>query len=287
MVASALAFGETGGRKTVVVPIVVRDQSGADVTDLSASSFEIQDKGKVQPVTKFELMKVGSAGPDGKPTQRFVAYVLDDMLVTDLGDFRDMINAVRGHLASIRPDDRISVLTTSCKASRTDWTNDASKIQQVLQSLPPNRTPLCLGVPIIKELVIQMQSLPGLRAIVIVSPGLALGDFTRQEELLEIAGQSRVIVYGVGVSRRPEAYGNLPADGEGLAEFCVKTGGVLVWNGTDLRVAFRNLKLSEAVYFASFENAKADGALHRLKVTVKDPRKLTVQARNSYRAPMH
>ena len=287
MVASALAFGETGGRKTVVVPIVVRDQSGADVTDLSASSFEIQDKGKVQPVTKFELMKVGSAGPDGKPTQRFVAYVLDDMLVTDLGDFRDMINAVKGHLASIRPDDRISVLTTSCKASRTDWTNDASKIQQVLQSLPPNRTPLCLGVPIIKELVIQMQSLPGLRAIVIVSPGLALGDFTRQEELLEIAGQSRVIVYGVGVSRRPEAYGNLPADGEGFAEFCVKTGGVLVWNGTDLRVAFRNLKLSEAVYFASFENAKADGTLHRLKVTVKDPRKLTVQARNSYRAPMH
>ena len=287
MVAGALAFGETGGRKTVVVPIVVRDQSGADVTDLPASSFEIQDKGKVQPVTKFELMKVGSAGPDGKPTQRFVAYVLDDMLVTDLGDFRDMINAVKGHLASIRPDDRISVLTTSCKASRTDWTNDASKIQQVLQSLPPNRTPLCLGVPIIKELVIQMQSLPGLRAIVIVSPGLALGDFTRQEELLEIAGQSRVIVYGVGVSRRPEAYGNLPADGEGFAEFCVKTGGVLVWNGTDLRVAFRNLKLSEAVYFASFENAKADGTLHRLKVTVKEPRKLTVQARNSYRAPMH
>lgn len=287
MVASALAFGETGGRKTVVVPIVVRDQSGADVTDLSASSFEIQDKGKVQPVTKFELMKVGSAGPDGKPTQRFVAYVLDDMLVTDLGDFRDMINAVKGHLASIRPDDRISVLTTSCKASRTDWTNDASKIQQVLQSLPPNRTPLCLGVPIIKELVIQMQSLPGLRAIVIVSPGLALGDFTRQEELLEIAGQSRVIVYGVGVSRRPEAYGNLPADGEGFAEFCVKTGGVLIWNGNDLPGAFLKLKLPETVYFASFENAKADGALHRLKVTVKDPRKLTVQARNSYRAPMH
>ena len=286
MVASALAFGETGGRKTVVVPIVVRDQSGADVTDLSASSFEIQDKGKVQPVTKFELMKVGSAGPDGKPTQRFVAYVLDDMLVTDLGDFRDMINAVRAHLASIPPDDRISVLTTSCKASRTDWTNDASKIQQILQSLPPNRTPLCLGVPIIKELVIQMESLPGLRAIVIVSPGLALGDSTRQEELLEAVSRSRVVISGVEVNRRPEPYGNFPASPEAVGELCANSGGVLIWNGNDLPGAFLKLKLPETVYFASFENAKADGALHRLKVTVKDPRKLIVKARKSYRAPM-
>lgn len=282
----AAAFGETRGLRTVVVPIVVRDASGVVVTDLNADQFEIQDKGKVQPVTKFELMKAGSPGPDGKPTQRFVAYVLDDMLITDLGDFRDMINAVKGHLASIPPGDRISVLTTSCKAFRTDWTNNASKIQQILQSLPPRRTPLCFGVPI-KELVIQMQSLPGLRGIVIVSPGLGLGDSTRQEELLEAVSRSRVIVSGVGVNRRPEPDGNLPASQDAVGELCASTGGVLIWNGNDLRGAFQKLKLPEAVYFVSFENAKSDGTLHRLKITVKDPRKLTVQARKSYRAPMH
>ena len=73
----------------------------------------------------------------------------------------------------------------------------------------------------------------------------------------------------------------------GLSELSESTGGLHIYNGNDLYGGFQKLKLPDAVYILgiSLTDVKTDGSVHRLKVIVKDPRKLTVCARKSYTAP--
>jgi VWFA-related protein len=62
------------------------------------------------------------------------------------------------------------------------------------------------------------------------------------------------------------------------------TGGAAVDSTNDAAEAFRRMATPECTYMLGFSpgSENLDGKLHRLKVTLRDPRKLSVQARNSY-----
>lgn len=75
-----------------------------------------------------------------------------------------------------------------------------------------------------------------------------------------------------------------------MAELAAGTGGAFFHNSNALAEGFQKLtKQPEFIYVLGFspQNLKLDGTLHALKVSVKSPTGLTLQARRGYYAPLH
>jgi hypothetical protein len=75
-----------------------------------------------------------------------------------------------------------------------------------------------------------------------------------------------------------------------LAELAFGTGGVFFHNNNDLVEGFKRVAARpEFMYVLGFspQNLKLDGRLHNLKITLRSPAKLDLQARKGYYAPQH
>ena len=75
-----------------------------------------------------------------------------------------------------------------------------------------------------------------------------------------------------------------------LAEVADSTGGVFFHNSNDLDAGFKRVAAAPEYYYVlgfSPQNLKLDGSIHTLKVTIKDLKGLTLQARRGYYAPKH
>jgi hypothetical protein len=75
-----------------------------------------------------------------------------------------------------------------------------------------------------------------------------------------------------------------------MAELADATGGRYFHNNNDLKAGFAQVAAApEFVYVLGFspQNLKLDGAYHALKVTLKMPHGLDLQARRGYYAPRH
>jgi VWFA-related protein len=73
-----------------------------------------------------------------------------------------------------------------------------------------------------------------------------------------------------------------------LVSLATQTGGVYFHNSNDYDAGFRRTGgLPETAYVLTFspQNLKYDGSFHKLKVTLANPSKLTLQARHGYFAP--
>jgi hypothetical protein len=80
------------------------------------------------------------------------------------------------------------------------------------------------------------------------------------------------------------------AQDELLAVLADSTGGVFIHNNNDFDEGFRRAaQAPEYSYVLAFtpQNLKLDGSFHTLKVKLKNPQKLTLQARRGYYAPKH
>jgi hypothetical protein len=68
------------------------------------------------------------------------------------------------------------------------------------------------------------------------------------------------------------------------------TGGTFFHNSNDLDEGFKRVASTPEYFYVlgfSPQNLKLDGSFHSLKVTLKNPEKLSVQARRGYFAPKH
>jgi VWFA-related protein len=277
---------------SIVVPVVVRDRTtGTDIADLKVDQFDVRDRGTAQKITSFELQRRGAV-------PRFTAYLLDDLHVREIGDFKDMIAATQRQLSRIDPNERVAIYTTSCSVALAQWTSESAAVQTFLDQLKPySRGPGLCQVPrgtdlhlmLIKAMITRMAAVPGLRNIVVVSPGLFMwqfdGDQTQVQSLIDLAGQSQVLVYGV-LLPFPSTNG-ADLNSEELQSWCEATGGWAVRSGSDLDRAFQKLKLPEAVYIVgvALESVKPDGSVHPIQVDVRDRRKLLVRSRKRFTAP--
>jgi VWFA-related protein len=172
-----------------------------------------------------------------------------------------------------------------------------------------------LATGVLRDVVRRISMMPGSRNIVLVSSGLYLTVDLRFEEgdLMDRAIRANVTLnsldarglYNIGpesdASRGGFAQGvttqksqfereSALAEEDVLAELADGTGGVFFHNNNDLREGLRRVAAQpEYVYVLGFspQNLKFDGSFHLLKVTLKNPAGLSVQARRGYSAPKH
>ena len=162
----------------------------------------------------------------------------------------------------------------------------------------------------------RMTAMPGLRAIVLVSPGFLVTEGYRTQEMdaMDVAIRSNVTINTLdarglyatipGGDASSSGSGNAAAvaakakyDTEAalvqsgiLGEFADGTGGTAFDSNNDLSEGFRRTGATpEYTYLLGFspENLKFDGKYHVLKVTLKDKKGVTLTARRGYYAPNH
>jgi VWFA-related protein len=174
-----------------------------------------------------------------------------------------------------------------------------------------------LAFTVIEGAIRRLAAAPGDRALIFVSAGFFLTDDLRQEEtdIMDRAIRANVRISslnarglytivpggdastptsagGPGVINLKTQYQSQSAIAEEgiLEELADATGGRYFHNNNDLKAGFAEVAAApEFVYVLGFspQNLKLDGAYHALKVTLKMPRGLDLQARRGYYAPKH
>lgn len=168
----------------------------------------------------------------------------------------------------------------------------------------------------LSDVVRRLSTMPGLRSIVLVSPGfLALADLYQDSTaLIDRAIRANVVINAVNarglftivpggdasqpspslganlILRSQYQLASAQAEDDTLTELAYGTGGTLFHNNNDFVDGFKRVAARpEFLYLLGFspENLKFDGKLHGLKVVVKNPPKLQIQARSGYYAPRH
>ena len=136
----------------VLVPVIVRDGQGHAVGDLTKDDFQVFDKGKVQAIASFQILKrdagvqvsgqTGNAQPAAGAEastvpvspERYVAYLFDDLNVQP-GDLMNVKKAATSHIASsLQASDRAAVYSTSGQTS-LDFTDDKAKLADAISKL--------------------------------------------------------------------------------------------------------------------------------------------------------
>jgi VWFA-related protein len=174
---------------------------------------------------------------------------------------------------------------------------------------------LALGV--LKDIVRRIAVMPGQRNVVLVSPGFLTPQLeTDYMELIDRAVRSQVIINtldarglytivpGGDASVAGSGFGSAAtaglkvqyqiatasANSDVMATLADGTGGTFFQNNNDLDEGLRRVSTAPEYYYVlgfTPQNLKLDGNFHGLKVTVKSPEKLTIQARRGYFAPKH
>jgi VWFA-related protein len=170
-----------------------------------------------------------------------------------------------------------------------------------------------IALQVLKSSVQRMAAMPGQRTIVLVSPGFLVSMNHRQDEIDVIDRAIRsnvtintldarglyVIVPGGDASQATRTMTNFRARyqqdaalaaSDVLGELADGTGGTAFHNSNDLQEGFRRTsEAPEFMYVLGFspQNLKLDGGYHALKVTAKDSKGVSLQARRGYYAPKH
>ncbi len=166
----------------------------------------------------------------------------------------------------------------------------------------------------LKAVVRRVAVMPGQRTVVLASPGFMNPDERLEEmDLIDSAVRSNVIisaldarglyVTGLGDVSQPgpsnvtiggqqAQYETQAATAEAyvLQDFADGTGGSFFHNNNDLEAGFHRLTTPPEYYYLlgfSPQNLKYDGRYHNLTVKLKNPAKMSVQARKGYFAPRH
>jgi VWFA-related protein len=176
-----------------------------------------------------------------------------------------------------------------------------------------------ISLGLLKQVVQVISRMPGQRSIVLASPGFIAPRMEYESnEIIDRAVRSQVIIntldarglyvvmpFGDASHQPANPLGSDHAPPPGktlilsaaasaqddlLAVLADSTGGIFFHNNNDFDEGFRRLAQSpEYSYVLAFapQNLKLDGSFHTLKVKLKDPQKLTLQARRGYYAPKH
>jgi len=196
-------------------------------------------------------------------------------------------------------------------AKRLNEVVEAASSREFNIGLEESRRPLLA----MKDVVRRLAAAPGSRTLILVSPGFYLTVDHRFEEsdLMDRAIRANVTIsaldsrglYTVGtdlsvpqVSYSSASSGirlmmeqeNESADSDVMAELADATGGTFFHNDNGLKEGLKQLaQQPEYIYVLGFspQNLKLDGSYHTLKVALKNPQALTLQARRGYYAPKH
>jgi VWFA-related protein len=184
-----------------------------------------------------------------------------------------------------------------------------------VQALEAGQHESHISLDILKRVVGRVSRMPGQRSVVLVSPGFIAPEMEYEyTELIDHALRSQVVINALDARglyvgtpfgdisnpntlppsiAGPKALIETAADSaqaDLLAVLADGTGGVFFHNSNDFDEGFRRVaETPEYSYVLAFtpQDLKLDGSYHALKVTLKNPQKLTLQARRGYFAPKH
>ena len=205
---------------------------------------------------------------------------------------KDAVNCAFGGMATSRDD-----LARAEQIAR----------QTAMEVLSANSAENQSVLSILREVFRRTAAAPGNRSIVLVSPGfLTLSPETRESiiDLIDNAVRSEIIVNTLDVrglyTPTPPPNQAHPSDpvvrfrydreealdrSEVMATLAYSTGGTFFHNNNDMDEGFRKTAdAPEYIYVLGFSPQKLDGKLHKLKVTLNNGSKLTIQAREGYYA---
>ena len=172
-----------------------------------------------------------------------------------------------------------------------------------------------LALSVLQDALRRIAAMPGQRTIIVASPGfLTTGFEDVHVGLIDQALRSQVVISTLNarglytldpigdVSKRTPpnqliaiTKNQYEVASNNAQEFVLRdladgTGGTYYHNSNDLDAGFQRIAAAPEFYYIlgfSPQNLKLDGRFHSLKVVIKDPPKLSVQARKGYYAPKH
>ena len=214
----------------------------------------------------------------------------------------------------VRWDDRIAVGLAAGEAARCGLAIAPGRaaVAAANQAVQEFNVQTRDALAALKAAVRRMSVLPGMRTIVLVSPGFITPDLASEvNDAIDTAARAGVAINtldarGLNVPpgfdvetrslgdpemdrlRRQYDREEQLAQSGVLVQLAEGTGGAVFQNSNDYEGGFRRLTAApEVSYVLGFipANLKADGSYHKLKVTIRSRTGLTVQARNGYFAP--
>lgn len=265
--------------------------SGQITQEFTNDKAKLQEAlGRLRPASATGGMGHGLDCPD-------ISYFLADRIV-NLNDAQALAVALLNY--------------QTCSSNPYANANEVAAIAQRALHDGEHETRLAAGV--LGQVVRRLAAMPGQRSLVLASPGF-LVPFADQPDITEVinrAIRANVIISTLDVRglwtpggydpSRPTPPGgaavvtmlNLYLEQEQQAgevvmeDLAHATGGDWFRNNNDLGDGFKRLAAApEFIYVLAFtpENLKSDGKYHKLQVTLRDPKGMTLQARKGYYAP--
>ena len=266
--------------RLVLVPVTVTDSAGRIVHGLSRENFIILDDKVPQPITSFSVLETPAA----------IGLVFDLS-----GSMRDKIDrarrAAQAFWATTNPDDEVFLVTFADRAElQNDFTSDFGDIQQrLLFAAARGKTALIDGIDL--ALRHMRNARHSRKALLVISDGGDNNSRLARTELLSIAREADVQIYGIGIHDNPHA--REEADGSRLLEeLSQATGGlhfVVGDAGAELRdtAAKIGAALHDQYLLGYAPPVGPDGKWRTIQVRVVSPRhwpRLQPYARRGYYA---
>jgi VWFA-related protein len=246
---------------------------------------------KPQPIARA----IGQLCPD-------ISYYQADLIVNQ-NDQTALQTAVQDALACMNLDPKLQ-MQTAISTSR-------STASQVLNA---GESESRVSFYAIRDAARRLSTMPGQRLLILISPGfLTPADLRRdQTAIIDRAIRSNVIISALNArglytivpggdasQPSPQSVGSLVTrsqyqsasarlEEDVLAEIAYGTGGAFFHNNNDLVEGFQRVAARpEFIYVLGFspDNLKLDGRFHALKIAVRNPIKVELQARKGYYAP--
>jgi len=186
-----------------------------------------------------------------------------------------------------------------------------------MQALAEGEQESHVALSVLKDVVRRIALMPGQRSMVIVSPGFLTPESDMWQEYTDVIDRALhsdvmissldarglyTVVPGGDISKQRsgtaitasvefqyQTQGALAED-DVLSDLAYATGGSFFHNNNDLDAGFKSVAATpEYFYTLGFapQNLKLDGSYHSLKVSLRQPIKLSLQARRGYYAPRH
>lgn len=268
----------------VTVTTVVRDQSGAFVTDLEAKDFTLYEDGVAQPIDQVYRQQE-------LPLR--LALLFDASLsVRNRLDFERRA-AGRFFESVLRPNDQAALFAITTEWRRVQpLTSSVPTLVDALGTIEAEGITSLFGA--VDGASTYLGQADGRRVAVVLSDGYDTAEQSTLAQALETAQRNDVVIYGISPSGESDDPSPATRIGRAsLTRLCDETGGVAFFpavehdkarEGSDLDAIYRRVadEIRAQYVLTYYSNAPShDGRFHTLRVEPKRPG-LTVTARKGY-----
>ncbi len=228
--------------------VAVTDSAGELVRGLTAKDFQVLDRGKPQPIAKFELV-------ENLPLTLGLMIDTSGSMASSLAEAE---RAATGFLAKVvKPNDRCFALTFSGRpVLRMPLTNDVEAVAHSLDALQ------AVGSTALHDALVHslyyFRGSHGQRALVLLSDGDDTSSELSYKEALEYAKRSGVAVYAIGLNVPVTSIG-IRSKLSGLAQ---ETGGksFFIGHATELASIYGKIEAElRSRYLVAFNADRSTG----------------------------